>query len=272
MRFLILGWSVFLLFASTIVAAAGPTVSVYPSLGPSEASPNLPQYAKNGVRQIGLGAIQYSDTQRYVPSSFLLAPGDLLVSQNIQTGFVSWNGFADPVAVYGPEFAADTGNVLRFAVQVMGNGTKISLSELTFSLASTDVGHTLDMPVTAAPGSYSEGFIGLDYGVDGIRGTPDDLTIASGPGTLQVDELIAVSFGKSWAIPSVPPGLTAQGALDTYGESLGAMPFSTTGTYSLMLPSGDAYTGTASVSFVPEPATLSLLALGALALIRRRRC
>jgi len=217
-------------------------------------------------------AIQYYPVSGlYFPTDFLLAPATLPISSDVGTFFPSWTGYADPASRYGPDFAQETGNSLWFAVGVLGNGTKISLSQLTFTMVSTDVGHTLDLSIPTSPGSYGSGFIGVDYGPDGVRGTSDDVIIDSGPSTQQVDELAAVGYGNAWSIKGLSSGQTPQGALDSLGDSFGPTPFDVTGTYVLTPDSGDAVMASATISFVPDPATLSLLALGALAMLRRRK-
>jgi hypothetical protein len=185
------------------------------------------------------------------------------VLNNIVTGFSSWNGVANPTGAY----ASELGNRLHFGLDVRGNGTEISIDQLSFSMASTD-GNTLGHSYSLGSYGYNSQYVGWDYGADGIRGTADDIFITSGAASQQVDEIVSRGSGNAWAVyVGNYPG-TLQDGINQAAADLGSSPIDFTGTYTL----GGAQ-GSATVTFepVPEPTTAGcfLLGLGALVCFQR---
>jgi hypothetical protein len=96
-------------------------------------------------------------------------------------------------------------------------------------------------------------------------------TLSKGPGTnLGVTDIFAAIGGAEFGgnDPGAPPG----GGADVY-EVIGVGPNAPRAGYSLGGASSGAYEALPVISIrnIPEPATLSLLGLGALSLIRRRK-
>jgi hypothetical protein len=185
------------------------------------------------------------------------------VLNNIVTGFSSWNGVANPSGAY----ASELGNRLLFGLDVRGNGAEISIDQLSFVMSSTD-GNTLGYSFGLGSYGYSSQYVGWDYGVDGIRGTADDIFITSGAASQQVDEIVSRGSGSAWAVYEGNYPGTLQDGINQAAADLGSSPIDFTGTYTL----GGAQ-GSATVTFepVPEPTTAGcfLLGLGALVCFQR---
>jgi len=270
------------LLASVDTAWAGsfdPTIEVIPSLAPNAyGSPSYAQYVSNATYAIQHGLSTYGDQN--LPSYYQAAPSTLLVSQNIVTGFSSWNGVASP----GGAFASELGNRLSFGLLILGNGTKFSISQLSFDAVSTDTAtpDSLGFGYSAGPNGYgySSGYVGIIYGSGGQSDTGAGYTyITSGDNTQLVDEVVGRGSGNAWAAYSNDlGGTTLQDKIDNAVANVGPTPFNFTGTYTL---NGFAapITGSATVEFVPglspqdappvpEPITMAGLLLGVGALGR----
>lgn len=174
-----------------------------------------------------------------------------------------------------PAYTGEFGNRMTFGVDIKGIGRQISISDLSFSGASTDSGNALGFGFTGY--SYTPAYEGIIYGTGG---NPDTI-ITSGASTQLVDEIVGRGSGNSL------PAYTSSQAVDNFGSDPYSSPtltdqqridetpavfgitndFNFTGTYSM-----DGFSGSATVTeTVPEPASLALLAAGAITLISRKR-
>ena len=245
-----------------MAAKSAITIDVTPSSAPNgSGSPSFSGYAANAIYALENGLTSYGDPSS--PSYYTQAPAVMSVLNNIVTGFSSWNGVANPTGAY----ASELGNRLHFGLDVRGNGTEISIDQLSFSMASTD-GNTLGYSYSLGSYGYNSQYVGWDYGADGIRGTADDIFITSGAASQQVDEIVSRGSGNAWAVyVGNYPG-TLQDGINQAAADLGSSPIDFTGTYTL----GGAQ-GSATVTFepVPEPTTAGcfLLGLGALVCFQR---
>ena len=245
-----------------MAAKSAITIDVTPSSAPNGyGSPNYSGYAANAIYALENGLTSYGDPSS--PSYYTQAPAVMSVLNNIVTGFSSWNGVANPTGAY----ASELGNRLHFGLDVRGNGSLISIDQLSFSMASTD-GNTLGYSYSLGSYGYNSQYVGWDYGADGIRGTADDIFITSGAASQQVDEIVSRGSGNAWAVyVGNYPG-TLQDGINQAAADLGSSPIDFTGTYTL----GGAQ-GSATVTFepVPEPTTAGcfLLGLGALVCFQR---
>lgn len=256
------------------VAHATPSIIVTPASAPNGwGSPSFATWSANSVQAQYLGLLSYGTPG--TPTYYQVAPSVMNVSDNVVTGFPSWQGQADPGVVFGAAFASELGNRLHFGFDLKGNGQLVSIDQLSFSGSSTDAGNTLGFGY-AGGYSYSNSCVGLLYGSDGIRGTADDIFVTSGPSTTLVDEIIGRGSGNAWDTYDSDPGATRQDKLDNIRTlwGLGTASFQFTGTYAY----GTQATGSATVTFrgsaVPDGAsTLTLLgiALASFGCLRRRR-
>jgi hypothetical protein len=255
--------------AGVMSASAAITIGVTPSSGPNgNGSPNYSGYAGNAIYALENGLASYGNPSS--PSYYTQAPAVMSVLNNIVTGFPSWNGVANPSGAY----ASELGNRLLFGLDVRGNGTKISIDQLSFVMSSTD-GNTLGFSFVLGSYAYSSQYVGWNYGADGIRGNADDVFITSGAASQQVDELVGRGSGNAWAVYVGDYPGTLQDGINQAAADLGSSPIDFTGTYTLGGVQGSA---TVTLEPVPEPTTfiagaLLLLPFGAstVRILRRNR-
>ena len=175
----------------------GPQMDVHPSLAPNAySSPNWPFWVTNALD--GLEASSSPIGSSTDPSAYAWV-SKIRTHDSIVTSFPSWRGVADPASTFGTAFAGEYGNRLHFGLHVVGNGTQFRLSNLSFSMHSNDPGDTYQDigDFSSSTDAYSSYCMGIDYGADRMKGTPDDVVITSGPATQLVDELIYVGIGNA---------------------------------------------------------------------------
>jgi hypothetical protein len=237
-----------------------PTISVYASPAPNAyGSPSWGGYVSNAINalQNGLSSVGNPATD---PTAYYQVTNGTAYS-NIVTSFPSWNGSADPTGA----FAGELGNRLHFGVDIQGNGTLISLSELSFNMSSSDPGNTFGFTGDFSTDDYTATRVGIIFGT----GNNPNTYINSGSGTQQVDEIDYVGVGN--AIGNTDLGVNCPGSdqstLDCVAGLYAALtPFTISTEYSLAYAEGHVATGSASVDFAPEPGTVSMLGLGIAAL------
>jgi hypothetical protein len=228
------------LFASLAIGAAtlhSADITVTPALAPNQfGSPSYSTWQSNALTALELGQSTYGDPLS--PTYYSAAPTDLTVDQNVVTDFSSWMGVADPSGA----FAGEYGNRLSFGVDIKGDGSLISISDLGFSAVSTDPSDSLGFGFGTGSYNYSAAYVGIIYG---IGGGPDTF-ITSGPSTQEVNEIVGRGSGNAWeALLSDPtdfPGATPQAVINNVASDydLGSGPFDFTGTYTLGTDSGSA--------------------------------
>jgi len=243
---------------ASVAAFAQPTIQVFPSPAPNVfGSPSWPPYVVNALTALENGQSSIGNPATDPRAYYQVT--QLNDRQNIVTPFPSWLGFANPGTTFGPAFAAELGNRVHFGVHILGNGTKFSLSQLSFDMESTDPGDIFQFVGDFSVSSYSSTRIGINYGLDGKKGTPDDVLITAGPGTQLVDELVYVGVGNALAPADVGcPAGTDQEMLDcakAFYDTL--IPFSLTTTYALTNGVGGTLaTGAATVVFSDLPPSI----------------
>lgn len=252
-------------------------IVVVPSLAPNAyGSPSFADYQANALHALQNGLTSYGDPAS--PANYQSISGAIPVSNAIVTGFGSWMGNADASGAYANEY----GNRVTFGVDISSSG-KFSISQLSFSAASSDPANTLGFGYVAGSYNYSSGYVGIDYGADGLKGGVDDIYITGGPGDQLVNEIVGRGSGNSWAVYSADAGATNQEKIDIAANAIWtnalSHSFTFTGAYSL----GGA-TGSATVVFdnqkqptdtqatpLPGAATAGTVLLTMLGLGARRR-
>ncbi len=255
-----------------ISEGGGINGQVIPAMAPNAfGSPSYSGWVTNAITGLETGA---STVGAPGPSQYVRLNGSVQLNQFIATGFPSWLGNADPVGAYGAAYANELGNRLQFGVVITGN-SQFSISNLSFSATSSDPGNYLGFSFAAGSYNYSNEYVGVQKGADGILGTGDDVFITSGSNTQLVDEIIGRGSGNVPAAVSTDPGATNQDKINGVINGLMAQGFNQdvqfTGTYSMNgTPIGSA---TVTIQSVPEPGTTTCALIGALGLfgLRRRR-
>jgi len=270
-----------LVFAGS--AWAGIVIDVIPSVAPNAyVSAYFGDYQSNAIYAIENGLSSYGDPS--LPSYYSVAPSVLPISDNIVTGFPSWDG---SVANAVGNFANEYGNRIHFGLDILGNGTQFSISELSFVGTSSDANNTLGF--SYGPGAindgydYSDAYVGIIYGPDGRGATSEYTYVTSGPDTQPVDELVSRGSGNAWDVyANSGGGATLQDKLNTVAKgtwydtdngaigpgtpyALGSSVFFT-GTYELVAPDpsgpGVLASGSASVDLVATPEPISMIFFG----------
>jgi hypothetical protein len=257
------------LFLAVAMAYGAPVITICPSVAPNAyaGASSYAAYAASAIAGLSTGACTNEGGDRAtnpaaynVVSSF--APGDAMVSS-----FPMWEGLMNPAAPFNNEY----GNRITFGMIIDGGGTKISLSELTFTMSSSDPADVL---------GYSDNYLDYNYNathVGVINGPGGPTFVTSGSDTALVDEILMVGVGNAlW--PGIdangnplPPDQWAQSITDTAGYISSEM-LSVSMSYTLTGP-GFTVTANDTIGEVPEPGTLALMSLGlssALVAFRKR--
>ena len=248
--------------AAAFALAAGTsanavTISVTPTLAPNVfGSPSWGAWQTNAVAgELNGGAA----TGTPGTPTYFQPQSNVTLQETIVTGFPSWLGQADPGTVFGPAFAGELGNRMHFALQIDGHGTQFSISQMSFTMVSSDPGHLLNYSYSGGYG-YGLGYVGVLAGADGILWTSDDQYITSGPATQLVDGLVGRGSGNSLDAYCTSCTIAQQQAAIDAAVAQITSPLTFTGTYSLDLASGNVVSGsgTFNVSTTPLPAALPL--------------
>jgi hypothetical protein len=164
-------------------------------------------------------------------------------------------------------FYGEKGTAFYVNAKFAGDGThKINVNDVSYQVISSDAAHSLNASGSLAGLNYgTDSVVGIDYGVDGIRSL-DDVYYNfwnPAPGSTKVDYIIYSGVAVAYDATNV--GL---GAVQDYVDSVA--PFNLTISYSVNDGTG-VYESSQTRTVVPEPATLAMLGLGAITLIRRRQ-
>jgi hypothetical protein len=265
------GFGIAGVFASLLVAGsakAAVTGNVYASVAPNiDGSPSWTAYASNAMTALQNGASTGGDPTQ--PSYYSQVPdgADLPAGDFIVTDFNSWMGNGDPGTAFGAAYAGEYGNRIHYGAVISGNGSQISISELSFNIDYNDATYTDLSLYNVAEGDY-------DYDTDHegvIFGVGGPTYITSGPSTQLVDEIITRGSALGYQVLTTDDGATNQDKIDNWLDTnFGTDPYSITGEYSV---DGTLVAeATENFNAVPEPTSLGILAFvaGGMALRRRR--
>jgi hypothetical protein len=252
-------------------AMANITISVTPASAPNAfGSPSYASWYGNAVYAIENSLSTYGAAG---PSQYNVAPAVMDYRDNFVTSFNSWRADVNPGTSYGPGYASELGNRLAFGLHITGSaGETFSISQLSFTGQSSEPGNSLGFSFGLGAYNYSDQYVGINYGGNGVKGGGDDLLITSGANTQLVHEIVGRGSGNAWW-PQVPAdGATPQEAIDNvaaYLSQYGAILFS--GTYTLLENANPIAMGSGGVTFIPAPGSAALLGAGGLVALRRRR-
>ncbi|MFZ0827561.1 MAG: hypothetical protein WAO02_09085 [Verrucomicrobiia bacterium] len=239
------------------VQAQGITISVVPALAPNVyGSPNWNAWVSNATTAIANGYSSYGDPSS--PSYYQWAPGVISITNDLVTGFPSWNGLADPGNVFGASFSQELGNRLQFGIDIKGGTNLISISQLAFSAHSTDPSNTLDFAFAEGSYNYSQSYVGIIYGPGGTN-----TYVTSGPATQLVNELVGRGSGNAWAVYDTSGDIASQQSnLVLAATQISDQPFDFTGTYTI-----DGVSGSNSVTLNPvAPSAGPILGTGGISI------
>jgi hypothetical protein len=208
--------------------AQGITITVIPALAPNVyGSPNWNAWVANATTAIANGYASYGDPSS--PGYYQRAPAVISVTNDIVTGFPSWNGQADPGNVFGANFSQELGNRLQFGIDIKGGTNLISISQLSFSAHSTDPGNTLDFAFAQGSYNYSSSYVGIIYGPGGTK-----TFVTSGPATQLVNEIVGRGSGNAWDTYDTSGNIASQQSnILACALQVGGQPFNFTGTYTI---------------------------------------
>jgi len=251
---------VFALFAAASALGGPITITVTPSIAPNAfGSPYWDAYVANAVS--ALETLQMSNGDPALPSYYLAQTAPLTPYEVIATGFPSWHGQADPGTVFGAAFANELGNRVHFGIDINGNGTQFSISQLSFAETSNDASNALGFNFATGTYTYSANYIGIVYGSSGPT------YITSGPSTQLVDRVVGRGSGNAMAAYCLTTCTVAeqQSLIDAVLPNFAGMS-QLTGTYTLTDTNSNVLaTGSGSIdvgSSTPEPGTMGLLLAG----------
>jgi hypothetical protein len=240
----------FLALGYASAANATIIVDVVPWLAPNAfGSPSYDQAVTNAFQGMMNGGVATgSGPAAFVPQS------NVTSAQGVVTGFTSWMGVANPSGAYANEL----GNRMSFGLGIIGSGgTEFSISQLSFSAASSDPANGLGFSFAQGSYGYSASYVGVLYGANGVLGGGDDTFITSGPSTQLVDAIFGRGSGNSYAAYCSPCTVAEQQA--AINAAAAGPSYTFTGTYSI---DGATGSGTFNVSAVPEPSTWAMMILG----------
>jgi hypothetical protein len=230
-----------LLAAGARAQAQGISITVIPALAPNAyGSPNWNAWVSNATTALINGYPAYGDPSS--PGYYQQAPAVISVTNNIVTGFPSWNSVADPGDVFGANYSQELGNRIQFGIDIKGGTNLISISQLSFSAHSSDASNSLDFTFGQGSYNYSASYVGIIYGPGGTN-----TYVTSGPATQQVNEIVGRGSGNAWDTYDTSGNIASQQSnIDLLISQLGSQPFNFTGTYTIA-----GVTGSNSVTFNP---------------------
>ncbi len=216
--------------------AQGISITVIPALAPNVyGSPNWSAWVSNATTAIFNGFSSYGDPSS--PGYYQQAPAVISVTNDIVTGFPSWNSVADPGDVFGANYSQELGNRIQFGIDIKGGTNLISISQLSFSAHSSDASNSLDFAFAQGSYNYSSSYIGIIYGAGGTN-----TYVTSGPATQLVNEIVGRGSGNAWDTYDTSGNIASQQSnIDLLISQLGNQPFNFTGTYTIAGVSGSNF-------------------------------
>jgi hypothetical protein len=268
-RFVSVASLIVLTLGFNVVVNAAVIVNVYSTFGPNVSSPSFSGYSTNAINGIQAGGTTQGTAG--TPTYWQNRPSGPVTEVLSGETAPNWMGLANPSAPFNNE----QGTFKYFGVDVKGNGTQISLSELSFLSSSNEAGggNFFGASLSFAAGdTYNANRVGI---LGSTR-------ITSGSATQLVDEILYTGFGLTFDVDAAPPepGTTEQLRLNAGLNDLnGSAPFSITGTYTVKTAAGAILgTGTATerldpsgAGAIPEPGSIGLISLGLTCLLFARR-
>jgi hypothetical protein len=260
-----------LIAACAGLVSAAPVIEVWGSLAPNAyGSPSWPGWQHNLITALIAGA--ESGGEQGTPTRFETVTS-ISSRHIIVSGVRSWMGYADPGAAFGAPFANELGNRLHSPVHIDGRGETFAISNLRLTWETTG---SLPLDYSWTTFNYSNGYVGLNYGADGAKGTGDDVWITSGANTQLVHEFFGRGGGNAWSVceGGTCPTLDQQQAELDNAALYPGHSYVITATYRLLDGTDVRASGSRDVTVnpTPEPTTLGLLASGiGLMWVARRR-
>lgn len=264
------------LSAMSVSVSAQPSITVGRALGPNSFG-SWSDWGQNVLTAFTSGNLSISVGSSSLPTYYEEAPemisaNSILSSQN----FGMWDGTLLSVGSFGPAFSSQNGNNLFFPFFIDGNGTSISLSQLTRSLSAVNPGGTSAFQGFNIPSAYTATNIGILFGTDGQFGGAGDAAdtfLISGASTQVVDAIFSIGMNARLLVSGGASGsdsatIAANQALVDAVMAGNANLESITATYALTGAWGVVSASETQLfgQPIPEPSTYALCA-GMLALV-----
>ena len=185
------------------VAQESVSIQVIPAYAPhGPISPNWSDYVVNSIVALEGEAPVVGD-RNLDPAGYEAVSGPVSPLDMMYTNYNSWLGMAAPSDAFAnlpAEFQAEYGNRIHFGLHIITDGSvTFKLDELEWKLDSNDITDYFDQEGTFAGASYSTTRVGIDFGLDGIKGGGDDIVYDNGEaGTTPVHELMYVGVGDGF--------------------------------------------------------------------------
>lgn len=246
------------------MSQGAPVFEVKASSGPASTSDYFPEYAQAAAADMPFGDPE-TYPGAYQPLLGFIEPEELIVTSKPTEK--SWRASTNLTS----QTQNENGNALWFHFNFMleDGSDPFSLADGSAKITSTD--GVLDTTFSYADTSYSFWIQGLNYGPDGVFGTGDDVLVESGSSDQLVHAIRSVGIGIAYDASGYPDGTLDERLDEALSYVRSRAGDEITAEFTFDLGNRGIVRGSETVVIVPEPSSLSLLALCGCIMLKRRR-